>query len=224
MGEPKTGHFKVPKGLRRPKAQVIILTGPSGSGKTSLSSKVGLPSISLDHFYRDEDEEDLPRIKGVIDWDDPASWNAQDALVALEQLCTEGETEVPIYDIPSNRRTGTRSIKLGDHKLFIAEGIFASELVAPLLEEGLLADAVCIARSPLRNAWFRLLRDLAEARKTVPVLLFRGARLAREAPAKVRQWLSQGCRRVGSLDEAEESINLMLHRTRLGSAAKKAGS
>lgn len=224
MTEAKTDPSNVAKGSQRPKAQVIILTGPSGSGKTSLSSKVGLPSISLDHFYRDEDEDGLPQIKGNIDWDDPASWNAEDALAALSRLCSEGEAELPIYDIPSNRRTGTKTVTLGDHKLFIAEGIFASELVGPLIEEGLLADAVCIARSPLRNAWFRLLRDLAEARKSVPVLLFRGARLAREEPAKVRQWLSQGCRRVGSLDEAEESINLMLHRTRLGSAAKKAGS
>lgn len=220
MSQVQTGLFRLPDGMRRPRAQVIILTGPSGSGKTSLSSRVGLPSISLDHFYRDEDEPNMPTLTGdVIDWDDPRSWNAQEAFDALSQLCLEGRTEIPIYDIPSNRRTGTRTLELGDHELFIAEGIFASELVAPLLEEGLLADALCIDRSPVRNAWFRLLRDLAESRKSVPVLLYRGARLAREEPKKIKHWVQQGCRAVGSLSDAEASINLMLHRAQLVSGA-----
>ena len=144
MSQVQTGLFRLPDGMRRPRAQVIILTGPSGSGKTSLSSRVGLPSISLDHFYRDEDEPNMPTLTGdVIDWDDPRSWNAQEAFDALSQLCLEGRTEIPIYDIPSNRRTGTRTLELGDHELFIAEGILASELEATQLEEVLLADALC---------------------------------------------------------------------------------
>lgn len=216
MEQDQPGLFSLPAGSRRPRAQVVILTGPSGSGKTSLASKVGLPSISLDHFYRDETDPGMPLLRpGVIDWDDPASWDADQALAALVQLCTEGQADVPIYDIPSNRRTGTRTASLGNNQLFIAEGIFASELVAPLLEEGLLADALCIARSPLRNAWYRLLRDLAEARKPVPVLLYRGARLARAEPKKIRAWKMQGCRPVPSLTNAEASINLLRHRTRL---------
>lgn len=214
--ETQPGLFDLPEGTRKPHARVIILTGPSGSGKTSLASRVGLPSISLDHFYRNGDDPGMPLLRpDVIDWDDPASWNKDQALAALLQLCTEGETDVPIYDIPTNRRTGTRHVSIGGDKLFIAEGIFASELVTPLLEEGLLADALCIARSPLKNAWFRLLRDLAEARKSVPVLLYRGALLAKEEPQKIISWKRQGCRPVGSLGDAEASINLLRHRQRL---------
>ncbi|WP_207203751.1 uridine kinase family protein [Actinomyces minihominis] len=208
--------FQLPPGFRRPRAQVIILTGPSGSGKTSLSSRVGVPSLALDDFYRGDDEDGLPMISdNIVDWDDPRSWNDEAAFAAVAQLCIEGQAEVPIYDIPSNRRTGTRTITLGRNRLFIAEGIFASELIPRLIEEGLMADAICIARSPLRNAWFRFLRDVAEARKPVPVLVHRGIRLARQEPKKIRQWKSQGCRPVPSLDAAEADLKLLHHRSRL---------
>lgn len=210
------GLFQLPPGARRPRAQVIILTGPSGSGKTSLSSRVGLPSLALDDFYRDQGEPGIPMLsENVVDWDDPGSWNADQAFAAVAQLCIEGRAEVPIYDIPSNRRTGSRAVSLADNRLFIAEGIFASELVPRLIEEGLMADAICIARSPIRNAWFRFLRDVAEARKPVHILVSRGVRLARLEPAKIARWRQQGCRPVPSLDTAESDIKLLRHRAQL---------
>lgn len=210
------GLFRLPQGLRRPRAQVIILAGPSGSGKTSLSTRVGLPSLSLDDFYRDDDEEGMPMLsETVVDWDDPRSWNAGEAFAAIAQLCMEGRASIPIYDIPSNRHTGSREATIGEHRLFIAEGIFSAELVPRLIEEGLLADAIVVDRSVMKNAWFRLLRDLVEARKPVPVLLYRGALLARQEPAKILHWKRLGCRPVSSLETAESDIKLLLHRTRL---------
>lgn len=194
----------------RLRARVIILTGPSGSGKTSLSVRLGLPSLALDNFYRNDVDPDMPILAGdVIDWDDPASWDRQGALEALTELCVTGRAEIPIYDIPTNRRTGTQRIDLGENRLFIAEGIFASLLVEPLTEAGLAAAALCIARSPLRNAWFRLLRDLGEGRKSLPVLLYRGTRLALAEPAKVRGWVAHGCVPVRSLTEAEAQIRAL---------------
>lgn len=219
MSSEQGGLFRLPEGMRRPWAQVIILAGPSGSGKTSLSSRVGLPSLSLDDFYRDDDEPGIPTLsENLIDWDHPASWNSQEAFAAVAQLCVEGQTSVPIYDIPSNKRTGARDVSLGRNRLFIAEGIFAAELVPRLIEEGLLADAIVVARSPLRNAWFRFLRDVAEGRKPVPVLVNRGVRLARQEPQKILQWKRQGCRPVPSLERAEADIKLLQHRTRLATA------
>ena len=223
MGPSQQSLFQLPDGVRIPRAQVVILTGPSGSGKTSLSSRLGIPSLSLDHFYRDGSDPRVPLIRpGVHDWDDPASWDQDAALDCLVKLCLSGTAEVPIYDIPTNRKTGSRPFVLGGNRLVIAEGIFASRLVAPLLEEGLLADALCIARSPIRNAWFRLMRDLAEARKPLPVLLHRGVRLAREEPSKIKQWKLDGCRPVSSLQEAGASINLLRHRLRLQGLPKGA--
>lgn len=210
------GLFEVPRGARRLRARVVVLSGPSGSGKTSLSTRTGLSSLSLDHFYRDGDEAGLPMLReGLVDWDDARSWDADDASAAVLELCRTGSTEVPIYDIPTNRRTGTRRMVLDeDDALFIAEGIFSAELVHRLEDEGVLADALCIARSPLRNMWFRLLRDLGEARKPPNVLLMRGAKLAREEPAKIRHWVSCGCRPIGSLEEAAAALEALAHAER----------
>ncbi len=217
------GLFEIPPGARRTRARVIILTGPSGSGKTSLTTRTGVTSLSLDHFYRNGDEPDLPKLReDLVDWDDPRSWNADDAVRAILELCRLGQTEVPIYDIPTNRRTGMRHMVLDrDEPLFVAEGIFAAELVHRLEDEGILADAICIARSPMRNMWFRLLRDMGEARKPVPVLLVRGARLAREEPAKVRHLEECGCRPVGSLDEAAAVLEALVHAERRAQRAAR---
>lgn len=187
---------------------MILLAGPSGSGKTALASRLGIPSVGLDDFYRDGTAPGLPHLHdGIVDWDSALSWDRAGALGALLSLARTGQADVPIYDIPTNRRTGARPVQLGSQRAFIAEGIFASELVDPLREEGVLAAALCIARSPLRNAWFRLLRDLAEHRKPVPVLLVRGALLAHREPAKVRAWVAAGCEPVASLSDAERAID-----------------
>ena len=209
--------FDIPDHARRPRARVIILTGPSGSGKSSLSTRTGMTSLSLDHFYRDDTDPDLPRLRDdLIDWDDPRSWHADDAFDAIVEICRTGEADIPIYDIPTNRRTGTQPFSLDDEDaVFIAEGIFAAELVHRLEDEGLLADAICIARRPARNWWFRLLRDMGEARKPVPVLMWRGLKLAREEPEKVKLWITQGCRPVDSLDAAAAALEAVNHAEQL---------
>lgn len=211
------GLFGVPPGARRLRARVVVLAGPSGSGKTSLSTRTGIPSLSLDHFYRNGDAPDMPMLReGLVDWDDVRSWDADAAVAAVLDLCRTGAAEIPVYDIPTNRRTGMHRVVLDDEDaLFVAEGIFSAELVHRLEDEGVLADALCIARSPLRNMWFRLLRDLGESRKPPNVLLVRGIRLAREEPGKVRHWVACGCRPIASLEEAAAALEALAHSERL---------
>lgn len=200
--------------MSKPLAEVIVLAGPSGSGKTFLSTRTGIPALSLDDFYRDDDASNLPYLShGVVDWDDPRSWDASEAFTALYDLCYQGEATIPIYDIPTNRRTGERTIMLGEHRVVIAEGIFASTLIPRLAENNILAGAICIARSPLRNAWFRLLRDVSEGRKSLPILLYRGVRLAHSEPTKVSRWIADGCTPARSLDEAEQMALKLAGRT-----------
>ncbi len=90
--------------------------------------------LRLDDFYKDGDDPTLPRITeganaGIVDWDDPESWLLDDALAALEALCRDGRAEVPVYDIAHNGRHGTHVVDLGGHEVFVAEGIFAQEVV-----------------------------------------------------------------------------------------------
>src|SRR5699024_11958575 len=62
--------------------RIVLLTGASGSGNTSLVRRLGIPTITLDDFYFDHDEPGLPERFGIVDWDDPATWNRRAAVEA----------------------------------------------------------------------------------------------------------------------------------------------
>ncbi|WP_370164371.1 uridine kinase family protein [Streptomyces albogriseolus] len=162
-------------------ARVVLLCGPSGSGKSLVSARSGLPVLRLDDFYKEGDDPTLPLVAGTsdIDWDDPASWDADSAVAAIERLCRTRTAQVPVYDISLSARTGETTVDIGGTPLFIAEGIFAAEIVDRCRELGLLADALCLSRGPVRTFRRRFLRDLKEGRKSVPFLLRRGWRLMR---------------------------------------------
>ncbi|TCR25263.1 uridine kinase [Streptomyces sp. BK205] len=159
----------------------MLLCGPSGSGKSLLSARSGLPVLRLDDFYKEGTDPTLPLVAGSsdIDWDHPGSWDADTAVAAIVDLCRTGRTHIPVYDISLSARTGEEAVDLGRTPLFIAEGIFAAEIVTRCRELGVLADALCLSRGPVRTFRRRFLRDLREGRKSVPFLLRRGWRLMR---------------------------------------------
>ncbi len=203
-------------------ARVIVLAGPSGSGKSRLSGRLGLPVLNLDDFYKDGDDPSLPRvdlaggaplswIRYSVDWDSPGSWSASDALTAIEALCRDGAAEVPTYDIAQSRRTGSHRLDLGGAPCFVAEGIFAQEVVGDCRRTGLLADAVCLSQHPLLTFVRRLSRDLREHRKPPTVLVRRGLRLMREQRRVVEHAESLGCR-VLHPDVAYAEINRLAGR------------
>ena len=191
-------------------AQVIVLAGPSGSGKSHLAERLGLPVLRLDDFYRDGSDPLLPRIAsganaGLVDWDDPASWLGDEAVVALSALCRTGAVETPVYDIAHDGRNGWRSLTLDGASLVVAEGIFAHHVVAPLREAGLLAAAYCVRQHPVLTFWRRLSRDLRERRKPPLVLLRRGLALMRDQRRIVAAAVDAGCAPV-SADEAFDLV------------------
>lgn len=195
-------------------AQVIVLAGPSGAGKSRLAQRLaeanGWPILRLDDFYREADEPGLPRLgsganKGLVDWDDPQSWDADAAVTALLELCRTGSTEVPDYSISESRRTGTHRVGLAGATRFCAEGIFAAEVVEQCREARVLVAAYCITQHPLVTFWRRLTRDLREHRKPPLVLIWRGITLARDQRAVVRRAVAVGCR-VATGPEAFDRI------------------
>ncbi|MDX3578796.1 uridine kinase [Streptomyces sp. FL07-04A] len=161
--------------------RVVLLCGPSGSGKSLLAARSGLPVLRLDDFYKEGDDPTLPSVAGSsdIDWDHPDSWDADAAVAAIVELCGTGRTNVPVYDLSLSARTGEEAVEIGRTTLFIAEGIFAAEIVVRCRELGVLADALCLSRGPVKTFRRRFLRDLKEGRKSVPFLLRRGWRLMR---------------------------------------------
>ncbi|MEV5131620.1 uridine kinase, partial [Streptomyces sp. NPDC053705] len=161
--------------------RVVLLAGPSGSGKSSLAARSGLPMLRLDDFYKEANDPTLPRVTGSadIDWDSALSWDADAAVAAVAELCATGRTTVPLYDIATSSRTGRETLDIERTPLFVAEGIFAADIVERCQELGLLADALCLRGRPMTTFRRRLLRDLREGRKSVPFLLRRGWRLMR---------------------------------------------
>ena len=196
------------------RAQVIVLAGPSGAGKSRLAERVGLPVLRLDDFYKDESDPSVPRItkranRGIVDWDDPASWLPWDAVTAIEELWATGRAEVPTYDIARSVRTGMHELDLAGSDLFVAEGIFAPEIVADCLERGLLARAFCVRQHPMVTFWRRLTRDLREHRKPPLVALGRGLALMRDQRRVVDHAVELGCQ-PATADEALASIRALM--------------
>ncbi|WGL51704.1 hypothetical protein P5P86_17310 [Nocardioides sp. BP30] len=190
------------------------MAGPSGSGKSRLGRRLGLPVLRLDDFYKDGSDITLPRIRtgpnaGLVDWDDPASWLHDDAMRAIGELCSTGAAEVPIYEIAHDGRTGLQTLRLDEHDAFVAEGIFAQEIVTACQQAGHLLAAYCITQRPVVTFWRRLVRDLRERRKPPLVLVRRGLALMRGQRDVVADATAKGCR-VATPEQAYRELRARL--------------
>lgn len=181
--------------------------------------------LRLDDFYREGHDPLLPRdATGRADWDHPAAWNAEDALSAIVTLARTGAVAAPVYSIGEDRRIGEQAVILAGSPLFFAEGLFADRLVDGCRDAGVLADAVVLAPRAATTFVRRFTRDVAEARKPVPVLFRRGLRLWREQPAVVRRCLDAGMRRTTPDRAGAELAQLKSGVHALASAADAASS
>jgi uridine kinase len=171
----------------------------------------GLPIVYLDDFYKAGTDPSLPRNAelGIVDWDHPDSWDRAAAVAALEQLCRDGRAQLPVYDIAADGPTGTRAVEIGTGA-FVAEGIFAPELVAELDQRGMLLDAIVVRRDRWKNLVRRAARDLKERRKPPATILRRGWHLYRSEPGVMRHAVACGCR---PLDAGATRAALAGHRT-----------
>ncbi len=189
-----------------PRQRVVVLAGPSGAGKSRLASRLnqahGWPIFRLDDFYRDLDDPAMPRSEdlGIIDWDHPASWDADSAVASLHELVDTGRTHTPVYDISASRAVGHREVTAAPSDLVLAEGIFAAEVVERLREAGVLHSAWCVTHHPAVTFVRRLARDLRERRKPPLVLVRRGLALMRAEPEIVRRQTDLGARAVRAGD------------------------
>ena len=196
-----------------PHAPVVLLTGPSGAGKSYVARRSGLPVVDLDGFYKDADDPTLPRTDGAVDWDDVEAWHTADALQALVRLSYDRRAEVPVYDIAQDRRTGTRTIELGEAPAYVAEGIFAAELIGACRDYGVLGDAVCVRRPAWLTFVLRLVRDLREHRKPPAVLWRRGLALRRAEKDIIAAHVARGAR-ICSRRQAERAVRDVRDRRR----------
>lgn len=183
----------------------MLLAGPSGSGKSRVARLADCPSLNLDDFYHDGDHPDLPLTLGIVDWDDPRSWDAQAAAAAVAELLADGVATVPQYDITANAAVGTHRIDLGDADSFIAEGVFAMELADQCRAAELTTMPLYLDRPRAVVMILRFVRDLREHRKPLPILLRRGIALFHADKALRERATAAGFTRV-SLRQALELI------------------
>lgn len=177
--------------------RLLLIAGPSGSGKSRLTRLAAEASSALafrlDDFYHDADHPGLPMTPmGIPDWDRVETWDLEAALQAIATLLSVGSCEVPSYDISLSRRTGSRTVEMGEATMIVAEGIFAIDALRPALERGIHAEGLWLDRSRTANFSRRLVRDLKERRKTPTVLLRRGAALYRGEPGLRKAALAAG--------------------------------
>lgn len=200
-----------PAGLAGPRRQVILLAGPSGSGKSHIAASAGLPVIYLDDFYKSGSDPTCPRDArlGIVDWDDPRSWNGEAALAALVELCTNGSAVVPVYDISADGPSGIRTVTVGDRP-FVAEGVFAAELRQPAQDAGILLDAIVVHRDRWKNLVRRTARDFKDKRKPPLMILRRGIGLYQREDEIVARALRAGFRSLGAVQTKQA---LMARRT-----------
>ena len=175
---------------------LILLGGASGSGKSYLAQRFGKPHLELDNFYREHTEHTanspLPQTPyGEIDWDHPGTWNCDKAVDGIIELLETGQTHVPNYSISTSSYAGTHTVELNGGPL-IAEGIFVSEVLAPLRMLGISVQAYYIEVSPMMTALRRFVRDVKERRKPIIFLLKRGFALLRADQQIRTKYLNAG--------------------------------
>jgi uridine kinase len=116
------------------------------------------------------------------------------AVDTIAHLAETGTAEVPVYAIGVDQRIATRRLDLAGSPIFMAEGIFAAEIVRELRDRGLLAEAYALRRPRSVTFARRLARDLTERRKPPALLVRRGLQLLRAEPVVLRRQVALGCR------------------------------
>lgn len=185
--------------------QFILVAGPSGSGKSRLARMSGLPVLRLDDFYRNDDDPEMPRIRGTIDWDHPDSWNLDAACNTIRQLLATGKADTPDYVIAENRAVGTKHLDLGTASAFLAEGIFAIETAQACRTRGLRPILLWLDRPGAVNFSRRLRRDLKQHRKPPAVLVRRGVALWQSERGLRKRALATGFEPL-SMSEAYQRV------------------
>jgi uridine kinase len=147
-------------------AQIIAICGGSGSGKSTLARKfVGSSVIATDYFYKDLDDL-TPSADGTFDFDHPSAVDLEECAEACLRLAGLEDVMVPVYDMRTCKRAGTRLIPASKNRIVVVEGIFAFH--APLHD---IATLRIFIDTPIDQRMARRLRrDVERGRSTLDTI------------------------------------------------------
>ena len=172
---------------------VALIAGASGSGKTRLARLTGWPRLRLDDFYLAATDPAIPRSEtGVIDWDDIRTFDTDSAAQALVTLARDGVVTAPVYSIADNAPVGVHIVDATDAPVIVAEGIFATAMLAVCKAHDIPVIAIWLDRGRWITWARRLRRDIRDHRKPLGVLWRRGIALRRAEPALRREAIEAG--------------------------------
>ncbi len=154
---------------------IVAVAGASASGKSTVSRKIveelerrGLPVvrdpsgraavIEMDMFYR-EDNKEISEVLGG-NFDHPMEIDVRELERVLDSLVEGKETEVPVYDFKTSRRTGyTGPLTPDESPVIVVEGLYAVGLLSRR------ADLTIFVEADSRMELFarRLLRDVTRS-------------------------------------------------------------
>ena len=191
----------------RVRARVIVLAGPSGAGKSRLAERHRAPGAAPRRLLQGRRRPDAAEDhRGPERRASPTGTTRRPGCSTTRSTpwSRSVATARPTCRSTRSRRTAGAAGRCSTwpgSPYFLAEGIFAQEVVPPLAERGLLAAAYCVTQHPVVTFWRRLTRDLREHRKPPLVLVRRGLALLRDQRRVVAHAEALGCR-VATPEEA----------------------
>ena len=108
---------------------ILLITGPTGSGKSTISktisAELGLSILSLDNYFRDEEEMELvlPDFN-IRQWDAPDCYHWDILVKNLQSIFRDKISSIPIFSHECSKRSGWSSLSLQKTPL-IVEGLYA---------------------------------------------------------------------------------------------------
>lgn len=177
--------------LRSPETRVLLLAGPSSSGKTTTANLLAdrltaldhpCSVVSLDHFYRNRDENYPRNADGTLDYENVTALNLPLITACLSDIIAQRDCALPHYDFKSALRTDHASVlPARKNRLVIVEGLHA---INPLLSDSLprqnLRKVFVSVSTNINRDGKRILsgRKIRFLRRMVRDALYRGASAA----------------------------------------------
>jgi len=124
--------LKINSCLLLEKPLFVFIAGGSCSGKTTLTKEIKsrLPQtsvMSMDDYFLDFDDPDLPRENGRISFDSPGSYHWFEMIEHLKKLNQNESVLATVYNLTDNQRTKEKK-EIFASDIVIIDGLFSINL------------------------------------------------------------------------------------------------